>query len=179
MKRLISLLVIVVVAILALIAYLLISRRHSAPTPAGTATMSTAAPTLTLTQAMPLSTQLAATPIGEMTSTHTPQAPTPTPVSTDTATPTAQPEPTATETPTAAPTTPEPVTAKVSGTEGDGLRLREGPGLNYDKIRTLPEGTLVQIIGGPVEADGHQWFNIIDDLGNEGWCAGDWLETSQ
>jgi uncharacterized protein YgiM (DUF1202 family) len=84
-----------------------------------------------------------------------------------------------TEEPTAIPT-PEQglfpgVQAQVSGTAGRGLRLRSGPGLNQPTLKVMPEGTTVQILAGPTEADGYQWYQIRDDAGTEGWAAGDWL----
>lgn len=44
---------------------------------------------------------------------------------------------------------------RVIGTEGEGLQLREGPGFAFPAVYLLPEGTLVKVIGGPIEADGY------------------------
>jgi parallel beta-helix repeat protein len=56
------------------------------------------------------------------------------------------------------------------------LNVREGPGLGYALIDTMPEGTLGQIVGGPVEADGYVWWDVNYDAGVRGWSAEDWLE---
>jgi hypothetical protein len=56
------------------------------------------------------------------------------------------------------------------------LNVREGPGLSYAIIDTIPEGTLGQIVGGPVEVDDYIWWNVSYDIGITGWSAEDWLE---
>jgi len=58
------------------------------------------------------------------------------------------------------------------------VNVREGPGLDHDKIDAVPEGTSAQIMGGRVEADGHVWWNVNYDVGVRGWSAEDWLELS-
>jgi hypothetical protein len=56
------------------------------------------------------------------------------------------------------------------------LNVREGPGLSYTIIDTMPLGTIGQIMGGPVEADGFEWWNVNYTLGVTGWSAENWLE---
>ena len=56
------------------------------------------------------------------------------------------------------------------------LNVREGPGLGYALIDTMPEGALGQIMDGPVEADGHVWWEVEYALGEIGWSVQDWLE---
>lgn len=64
-------------------------------------------------------------------------------------------------------------TAVVSGT-GNGLNLRAQPGTQAAKLASLPDGTVVTILGGPTEADGFTWWNI--QAGNlSGWSAQDFL----
>lgn len=84
------------------------------------------------------------------------------------------------ETPTA---TPQPapaalavgVTAEVAA-GGSGLNLREGPGLTFQILSLLPDGTRVEVIGGPEEVDGYTWWRVRTlDAGLEGWVAGDFL----
>jgi len=58
------------------------------------------------------------------------------------------------------------------------LNVREGPGLSYAIIDTMPLGTLGQIVGGPVEADGYVWWNVDYAVGVRGWSAENWLELS-
>ena len=94
---------------------------------------------------------------GGVAPTPTPVPPTPTPT---VVTPSPTPEP---PTPTPAPTpTPEQATptpspgAGVLRVGGDatvnaeaGLRVRSGPGTNFDPVTTLAAGTIVSVIGGP------------------------------
>jgi hypothetical protein len=67
---------------------------------------------------------------------------------------------------------------QVSGTDGDGLRLRQGPGLNYEMQFLGLDGELFQIADGPVEADGYTWWFVIGsyDETRQGWAVTDFLE---
>jgi len=56
------------------------------------------------------------------------------------------------------------------------INVREGPGLGYTIIRTMPLGTIGQVIGGPAEADGFVWWNVSYNAGVTGWSAENWLE---
>ncbi len=56
------------------------------------------------------------------------------------------------------------------------LNVREGPGLSYPIIDTMPLGTLGQVFIGPRRADGFNWWSVAYDVGVEGWSAEDWLE---
>lgn len=63
--------------------------------------------------------------------------------------------------------------AIVSGT-GNGLNVRAQPGTQAEKLATVPDGTVVTIIGGPSEADGFTWWNI--QAGTlTGWSVQDFL----
>ena len=70
-------------------------------------------------------------------------------------------------------------TAQVTGTNSRGLRMRSGPGLGEPTLKVIAEGALVQVLAGPTEADGYQWYQIKDDTGAEGWAAGDWLVSAK
>lgn len=65
--------------------------------------------------------------------------------------------------------------ATVSGTSGV-LNMREGAGTEFKVIGSLREGTVVEIIGGPREADGYIWWQVRTDSGTVGWAAGEWLK---
>ena len=109
------------------------------------------------------------------------------------ATATTEPTATATEEPTATPAAAEPtatpevpddalaagVTAQVTGTAGSGLRIRGSAGLGGPTVKVVPEGTLLTILDGPQDADGYQWYQVRDEVGAEGWVAGDWLVRSK
>jgi len=110
-------------------------------------------------------------------------------------------EPTATEEPTATATaevtapeaTPEAtvtpevdstalvagVTAEVSGTGAQGLRIRAAAGLSAASLKVVPEGTVLTILGGPESVDDYEWYHVRDEYGVEGWVAGDWLVRSK
>jgi hypothetical protein len=63
----------------------------------------------------------------------------------------------------------------VSNTGGVGLRLRNSPSISGTQIAGMPENTRLTIIGGPVLADGYQWWNVTGQFGT-GWSAtGEWL----
>lgn len=65
---------------------------------------------------------------------------------------------------------------RVVGTETEGLFLRPEPNANQSPLKTLPEGTIVTIIG-PDQSDGTRtWKRVRDDQGVEGWVAADFLQ---
>jgi hypothetical protein len=60
------------------------------------------------------------------------------------------------------------------------LNGREGPGLDYDVVRTYSEGTEGKIVNGPEEADGHTWWGLhIERYGDWVWCAGGHLTSDE
>jgi hypothetical protein len=67
----------------------------------------------------------------------------------------------------------------VANTGGYGLKLRAGHctnDLSCPNIATMPDGTAVRIIGGPVQAEGFSWWNLSSPYG-VGWSAtGFWLK---
>lgn len=67
-------------------------------------------------------------------------------------------------------------TAKVVGTGGVGLNMRAGAGTGHARIKTLPENSLVELIGGPTDANGYTWWQIRDENGTTGWGASKFLE---
>jgi uncharacterized hydrophobic protein (TIGR00271 family) len=132
------------------------------PLPGSTATF-TPSPTPTLT---PTPTH---TPTWTPSPTATPTT-TPTPTSTPTLTPT--PTHTATHTPTPTPT---PVSAEVGGTGGQGVWMYREPRLGGGKIRAWRDGAVMTITGGPVEADGYTWIQVVDPKERMGWIPGRYL----
>ncbi len=83
------------------------------------------------------------------------------------------PKPSATLTPTGT-----PVPAVVRGTGGQGVFLRDGPGLDGKKIASLQEGDIVEVLGPPVEKDGTLWIPVRTDSGLEGWMALEFCATA-
>lgn len=57
-----------------------------------------------------------------------------------------------------------------------GLALRAQPSGSAPIRLYLSGGTAVEVLNGPVEADGHQWWQVRA-ANQEGWCAGEFLEV--
>lgn len=109
--------------------------------------------------------------------------PSPTPAISLTPTPT---EPPASE--EAGPATPTASTAinvgdsvTVTGTEGYGLSLREGPGPNYARMDVAAEGEVFVVVEGPHTAAGSPWWRIRDPENEERvwWAIGNYLEPTE
>jgi hypothetical protein len=69
----------------------------------------------------------------------------------------------------------------VSGTEGDGLRLRADPSTT-GTIRLLAgESEVFTVQEGPVDAEGRTWFYIVSpsDAARAGWAVADYLRLAQ
>ncbi len=59
-------------------------------------------------------------------------------------------------------------------TSEDGVRLRSGPGLNYENLAIIPKDKEI-IVTSTAEADGYLWGKT-KFAGSEGWCALDFAE---
>ena len=57
----------------------------------------------------------------------------------------------------------------VNGTGGLGVWMHREPALASGKITALREGAVTTVAGGPVEADGYVWIQVIDRKGRVGW----------
>lgn len=60
--------------------------------------------------------------------------------------------------------------ARVVNVRDPGLSLRDKPGDDEEIQSSLPVGTEVQILDGPIEADGYTWWRV-DSIDGTGWCA--------
>ena len=92
------------------------------------------------------------------------------------ASPTPSPSPSPEATPAPSPS-PEPAgdLYVVATSTGQNLVVRDGPGTSSQRITTLPNGTVVEVIGPGQEQDGYTWVPIrIDDV--EGWSILEGLE---
>ena len=70
---------------------------------------------------------------------------------------------------------------QVTGTGGDGLRLRAGPGLDRD-VRLLGlEAEVFLVQDGPQQADGFTWWNLEGpfDESRRGWAVANYLRVVQ
>ncbi len=86
-------------------------------------------------------------------------------------TPTPVPQPTATFTPTPVPGTAIVVGGRARIAAAGGLNLRESASTSGPIVTRLGFGQVVDVIEGPVVADGFTWWKIDDGLGNIGWVA--------
>ena len=67
----------------------------------------------------------------------------------------------------------------VAGTGAAGLNVRSGPLLSSDLLGALNDGDLVQVLEGPVAADGITWYRIEStSQADAGWVDGDALSTT-
>ena len=77
------------------------------------------------------------------------------------------------------PASPSPAAAgvrlKVANTEGQGANMRQRPSTTAPVLRTLPDGTVVEAIGGETNAESRNWRNVRDPNGQTGWIASELL----
>ena len=66
---------------------------------------------------------------------------------------------------------------QISGTDGEGLRIRALPGLEGEHLFLGFDTEVFQVIDGPEEIDGHTWWFILApyDEARSGWAASDFL----
>jgi hypothetical protein len=89
--------------------------------------------------------------------------------------PTATPVPEPTNTPT-----PEPArSAKVVNTDGQGAIMRRAPSVSAQRVKVVPEGTIVELVGGEQRGDGYAWRNIRDVDGSAGYVVVEYLQLIQ
>jgi hypothetical protein len=67
------------------------------------------------------------------------------------------------------------VKLKVANTDSQGANMRQRPSTTAPILRTLPEGTVVEAIGGETNAEGRSWRNVRDPGGATGWVASELL----
>ena len=66
---------------------------------------------------------------------------------------------------------------QISGTEGEGLRIRSSPGLNGDTVFRGDEAEVFMVRDGPQTADGYTWWYLVApyDQTRAGWAAANYL----
>ena len=67
------------------------------------------------------------------------------------------------------------VRMKIANTEGQGANMRQRPSTTAPVLRTLPDGTVVEVIGGETNAENRNWRNVRDPGGATGWVASELL----
>ena len=95
-------------------------------------------------------------------------------------TPTATPDPLSIGTPTI----PAGVIAvggyvQITGTDGDGLRLRSAPGITSEQLFLGEDAEVFQVRDGPKEANGYIWWYLVApyDESRAGWAAANFLSV--
>jgi hypothetical protein len=68
---------------------------------------------------------------------------------------------------------------QITGTGGNGLRLREKPGTEAQVKFIAAESEVFKVIGGPVQDGNYTWWQLTAPYDNlrQGWAAGDFLST--
>ncbi|MCC7372302.1 MAG: SH3 domain-containing protein [Chloroflexi bacterium] len=89
--------------------------------------------------------------------------------------PTPAASPTATSTPT-----PEPArSARIVNTEGQGANMRRAASVSAQRVKVVPEGTVVELVGGEQRGDGYTWRNVRDVDGSTGFVIVEYLQPIQ
>ncbi len=70
---------------------------------------------------------------------------------------------------------------QVTGTGGDGLRLRVGPGLDRDVRLLGVEDEVFLVKDGPIQADNYTWWFLVGpfDETRQGWAVANFLRVVQ
>src|SRR5262249_26758289 len=79
-------------------------------------------------------------------------------------------------TPVARPTSPGVASSgatrgQVGNTGGQGANIRSEPGSNGKVLKTLPEGSNLEVVGPDREVDGQVWRQVRDGSGVRGWIV--------
>lgn len=77
--------------------------------------------------------------------------------------------------PTATPPSAVGQRVQVGNTDGEGANLRSEPSQTGTKIKTVADGTVVEVIGPDRDADGRFWRNVRDPQGESGWILASFL----
>jgi hypothetical protein len=66
---------------------------------------------------------------------------------------------------------------QIKGTEGQGLRLRDAPGLNSKQLFLGYDSEVYLVQNGPSQADGYTWYYLVApyDANRAGWAASDFI----
>ena len=60
--------------------------------------------------------------------------------------------------------------------DGSNLNVRSAPRLSGAVLGVQADGAQGTVVGGPIPANGFQWWQVNFDSGADGWVAGDFLE---
>ncbi len=65
--------------------------------------------------------------------------------------------------------------ARVGNTNGFGANVRSEPGLKYEMLTQLSDGSRVELTGEAQTADGFTWQRVLLEDGRSGWIAENFL----
>jgi hypothetical protein len=70
---------------------------------------------------------------------------------------------------------------QIIGTGGDGLRLRDQPGLDGKVLLLGSEAEVFRVQDGPREVDGYTWWYLVGpfDETRRGWAVANYLQIVQ
>ena len=70
---------------------------------------------------------------------------------------------------------------QITGTEGQGLRLRADPGLAAAQLFLGFDSEVYEVVDGPIQADGYTWWKLTApyDAARTGWAVQDYLTVIQ
>jgi hypothetical protein len=60
-------------------------------------------------------------------------------------------------------------------TEGQGANMRRSASVSAQRVKLLPEGTIVELLGGEVRGDGRVWREVRDADGSSGYVLTEFL----
>ncbi len=65
--------------------------------------------------------------------------------------------------------------AQVGNAEGGGVNLRAEPSTTAERLKVIPEGRVVSMVGPDRDAEGRRWRNVRDAEGTIGWMPAQFL----
>lgn len=93
------------------------------------------------------------------------------------------PIPSPTVPPTPEPTnipTPEPArSARIANTDGQGANMRRAPSVSAQRVKVIPEGDIIELVGSEQRGDGFTWRQVRDVDGSTGFVTMDYLQLIQ
>jgi hypothetical protein len=85
------------------------------------------------------------------------------------------PTPTSAPTFTPTPKVPDTIATGVYVVVTNGVNFRQDASTTAQIIRTLGQGEVLEVIGGPADANNLTWWQLRDPNGVEGWAAQDYI----
>jgi len=58
------------------------------------------------------------------------------------------------------------------------LNMRSAAGLANSVVAVLPDGTMLDVLYGPISADGYDWYQVRNSTYGTGWCVAQYLQPA-